>query len=722
VRQAPLRLQLVHHELERQFLMRVGPERGLPHPADQVGKAGIAGELPPQRQHVDEAPDQAFDLEAAAGGHRHAHDQVLLPGQARQQRLEAGEQQHEQGGPALALQRPQGGQRRRRQAERQPRPAEPLRRRPRPVQRQREQPGSACQVLPPVGEMGREHLSLQPLALPAREIGVLNRQLRQRRGAPRRESGVQGGELGGEHAQRPAVGHDVVQGREQDGLPAAQQHELHPHQRPSGEVERPHAKVGGEPLDLRLPGGGGQPREVEPRRRQSGGLELRDRAAIDRREGRAQRLVPAHDLGQGRDQRRLVQVPGQAQCQRHVVRRLAWRDLIDEPEALLGIREHCIGLAGRGPDRRRLGAAGPQRRRNRPRQTGRVRGGEQLTQRHLDAKLGADARQQANRRQGVAAEIEEVVLRGDCRNAEQLLPDAPELQLDLAGQRASRRGGAHPRRRGQGPPVDLAAGGPRQLGKDHEVGGHHVVRQAPPQRRAPGALEAGAGQVCHQARASRRVGPGDHHRLAHPGLLAQRRLDLAELDAETAQLDLMVDAAKELQLAVRQPARQVSGAVAAFTRRRGGGVRDEALGGRLRASQVAAGEAAAAQQQLPGHADRHRLAAGVQQLNPGAGDRPADRRRRVAARQPRHRGPDRALGGAVGIDQAAACRPACRQLGRARLAPDHQGAQRRQRLGRQQRQGGGRQQRGADRLPGEQPQQARPGHQLVVAAEDQGGP
>ena len=79
----------------------------------------------------------------------------------------------------------------------------------------------------------------------------------------------------------------------------------------------------------------------------------------------------------------------------------------------------------------------------------------------------------------------------------------------------------------------------------------------------------------------------------------ERRLDLAELDAEAAHLDLVVDPAEELELAVRPVAREVAGAVEALARR-AERVGHEALGGQLRPVEVAAGEAGAAQAELAG--------------------------------------------------------------------------------------------------------------------------
>ena len=73
---------------------------------------------------------------------------------------------------------------------------------------------------------------------------------------------------------------------------------------------------------------------------------------------------------------------------------------------------------------------------------------------------------------------------------------------------------------------------------------------------------------------ARRVFAGDHGDLADAGCWRERRLDLAELDAEAADLDLLVDAAEVFELAVVEAARQIAAAVQAAAAERVG---DEAL-------------------------------------------------------------------------------------------------------------------------------------------------
>jgi hypothetical protein len=82
--------------------------------------------------------------------------------------------------PRAAAAARSAGERRRRQQAAAPAAAEALHRRPRPVGRQLQLRRRAGERLPPVGELRGEHLARQPGALPAGEVGVLERQLGQR--------------------------------------------------------------------------------------------------------------------------------------------------------------------------------------------------------------------------------------------------------------------------------------------------------------------------------------------------------------------------------------------------------------------------------------------------------------------------------------------------------------------------------------------------------------
>src|SRR5205823_640951 len=77
------------------------------------------------------------------------------------------------------------------------------------------------------------------------------------------------------------------------------------------------------------------------------------------------------------------------------------------------------------------------------------------------------------------------------------------------------------------------------------------------------------------------------HGLADPSRPAQRRLDFAELDPETANLDLFVVTTGEFDASVRQPTSAVARAVEAATQRRPEGIRYEFLCRQPRSSEVA---------------------------------------------------------------------------------------------------------------------------------------
>ena len=122
------------------------------------------------------------------------------------------------------------------------------------------------------------------------------------------------------------------------------------------------------------------------------------------------------------------------------------------------------------------------------------------------------------------------------------------------------------------------------------------------------------------------------HGLPDAGLLAQHGLDLAGLDAEAADLDLLVDPAQELQRAVRAPAGAVARAVGALAR----ADRDEVLRRQLRPAQVA--RATARRRSRPLRARRRPgKAVAVRARSSGRRQRPAEQRPGIAPRAARGR-------------------------------------------------------------------------------------
>ena len=87
----------------------------------------------------------------------------------------------------------------------------------------------------------------------------------------------------------------------------------------------------------------------------------------------------------------------------------------------------------------------------------------------------------------------------------------------------------------------------------------------------------------------------------------QPRLDLAQLDAEAADLHLEVVAAQELDVAVGTPAPQIARPVQPRARLAANGSATKRSRRQLRPVQIAARHARAADVELARHADRHRL-------------------------------------------------------------------------------------------------------------------
>ena len=105
--QIALRSELADETREGQVLMRVRVER---RPADlpqQFAERRPAGEVGPQDERIDEEPDQALDLGAVPVGRERPDHHVLFARVAAKQRLEPGQQHHEQRGSLLATEGPE---------------------------------------------------------------------------------------------------------------------------------------------------------------------------------------------------------------------------------------------------------------------------------------------------------------------------------------------------------------------------------------------------------------------------------------------------------------------------------------------------------------------------------------------------------------------------------------------------------------------------------------
>src|SRR5262249_57009686 len=107
--------------------------------------------------------------------------------------------------------------------------------------------------------------------------------------------------------------------------------------------------------------------------------------------------------------------------------------------------------------------------------------------------------------------------------------------------------------------------------------------------------------VANQAVIARRSSPHRNRRLPHAGVLAQCGLDFVELDPEPADLDLLIEAAEEFELAVGAPAYAIAGPIQTCARLIAGRIGHEPIGGHARPAPVAARPGGTPHAQFGGH-------------------------------------------------------------------------------------------------------------------------
>ncbi|OEZ49788.1 hypothetical protein DUGA6_62600 [Duganella sp. HH105] len=225
-----LRLEYLHQLFERHILMRVSVQCGAAHLLQQLRET-FAGIHPgPQHQRIGEEADQLLGLQPVAVGDRRTDADIVLSGVARQQHVEGRRQRHEQRALAIPGQRLEACDQLAGQADPQRCAAVALIKRAWTVRRQRQQGRRAAQLLLPVGQALLQEITAEPLALPLHEVGVLNRQRRQRIGPAGNEGAVELSDLVDKYTHRPSIRYDVVHRERAKVLTAIDAEQGHPYQ------------------------------------------------------------------------------------------------------------------------------------------------------------------------------------------------------------------------------------------------------------------------------------------------------------------------------------------------------------------------------------------------------------------------------------------------------------------------------------------------------------
>ena len=283
-----------------------------------------------------------------------------------------------------------------------------------------------------------------------------------------------------------------------------------------------------------------------------------------------QHLMSAHDLVQGPLERRDVKPAHELDGRRDVIRRAARFQLIEEPEPLLRERGRQRNVAVDRHERRGRGsrpilqsllddACQPR--------DGRVF--EEIAQGCLDSERLAEPRQELDGQERVAAALEEIVVSTDRFAAQQFGPDFGQGFFDRPSRRyeIGTRSSVCPSGVREGLAVDLAIGRQRECVQEHKRRGDHVLgnrSQEPVVAARPRCSDSGRSRsddVRGQAHLAARIRTRRDDRLAHRRVPRQSGLDLAELDAKPADLDLVIDPPQAFKRAVGPPSGKVAGPV-----------------------------------------------------------------------------------------------------------------------------------------------------------------
>ncbi|GES40003.1 hypothetical protein RAJCM14343_5281 [Rhodococcus aetherivorans] len=471
----------------------------------------------------------------------------------------------------------------------------------------------------PSGQRFRVRLVTEDRALPQAVVGVLHRQRRPRRGCAAGSRDVGAGEVPRERAERHPVGGNVVDHHRQGEVVVREPEEPVPDRHLLADVEPP----GGEFGQGRVQFGHIDQLHCE-RSLHRGEVEHHLMGvAVGLREDGTQDLMPREDVVQRSGQRGDVDPAPHPEHEGQVVRRRLRIELVQEPDPLLGEGERDPLRASlrheRGPipatRLRRLDQRGEVRHRRRLEQgTDAQRGVERVTEPRND--LRGDQR--------VAAESEEVVVGTDAFDPEDVGEHTRHDLLDRSGRDAEPAGLEH--RFGQRSAVELAVGGERELLEHRDRVRHHVLRQPGAERVLDGGDLHGLPRQGNHVRdesLTQRVLVEGHDGLGDLRLVRQRGLDLAQLDPQTPDLDLVVGPADVHEFAGGVPGHEVTRAVHPLSRRER--VRHEPLRRQVRPRHVPARELDAREIQLARNPHRNRPQPGVEHVHPGVPHRRTDR-------------------------------------------------------------------------------------------------
>src|SRR6266404_4126643 len=362
--------------------------------------------------------------------------------------------------------------------------------------------------------------------------------------------------------------------------------------------------------------------DQKPKARRSHIHNLLPRNPKPLREDRAQALVALNYIPKRSFQRPHVQLTAKPNRQRdHVAPATAFQPL-QKPQPALPIRQRHLTRTLNRTQRRTRRIRIPKTL-DQPRYRRRF---EQAADRNLNIKARTDAADQARRQQRMAAKRKEIILDPNTLQTQYLGKQRAQQLLTRIARKSQYRS-PHLRRR-QRPAVKLPVRRQRQTIQKHDRRRHHVVGKARsnmrPQRRPIRSRPSRQNNIANKLQNPRPIRARNHNRLRHTRVPNQRGLDLPRLNAEAANLNLMVRSPHKLQNPIPAPARQVPAAVHPAPRS-AKPVRNKALPRQTATPNISAPNPSTRNVKLPNNTNRYRLQATIQYINPRVPDRTTNR-------------------------------------------------------------------------------------------------
>src|SRR5262249_60448937 len=252
---------------------------------------------------------------------------------------------------------------------------------------------------------------------------------------------------------------------------------------------------------------------------------------------------------------------------------------------------------------------------------------KQAADRKFNIKARTDAADQTRRQQRMPAKRKKIILDPNSLQPQDLGKQRAQQILPRTA-RQTHHTSTNLRRR-QRSTVKLPVRRQRKMLQNHNRRRHHVVGKARRHMRAqPRRIHlrpSRQNNIANKLRTTRPIRARNHNRLRHARVPNQRCLDLPGLNAEAADLNLMVRSPNQLQTPTPPPARQVPAAAhppPPTTKP----IRNKPLRRQPATPNIPTTNPSPRNVKLPNYPNRHRLQSTVQYINPRVPDRTAKRR------------------------------------------------------------------------------------------------